>query len=99
MVGNYYKRGSYNAICDVCGFKFKSYQLRKRWDNLMVCEKDFELRHPMDFLKAPKENLAVPWTRPEQTDQFIELNPFEQFVNWVNTFNEGIPSWEQMIDS
>lgn len=60
----HYVPGDWNAICDVCGFKFKASQLMKRWDGLMVCREDFETRHPQDFMRPIKENIAVPWTRP-----------------------------------
>lgn len=55
----------YNAICDVCGFKFKASQLRKRWDGFMVCSADFEHRHPMDFYRVRDDNHPLPWVRPE----------------------------------
>lgn len=47
-----YKPGDYNAICDGCGFKFKASMLKKRWDGYMVCEKDWEPRHPQDLVEA-----------------------------------------------
>jgi len=63
---NTYKPKVWNALCDVCGFKFKSTDLRKRWDNLMVCKSDWEPRHPQDFLRAVKETSNhLPWTRPD----------------------------------
>ena len=65
------KLGAWNAICQICGFKYKSYQLRKRWDGLWVCQEDFETRHPQDLIKIPKEDSSVPWSRPEQADTFI----------------------------
>ena len=71
MSANHLHWGAWNAMCDVCGFKFKSFQLRKRWDGLMVCSDDFEHRHPQDLIKIPKEDTSVPWTRPEQDDVFI----------------------------
>lgn len=74
---NYYKPGTYNAICDVCGFKFKADQLKKRWDNVMVCEADFEVRHPSDLLRVPREDSSVPWSRPEPTDTFTTVNYIE----------------------
>ena len=40
----------------------------------MVCQKDFETRHPQDLLRAKKEDTSVPWTRPEQTDTFITVD-------------------------
>jgi hypothetical protein len=65
------KLGEWNAICKVCGFKFKSSEMRKRWDGLMVCKEDYETRNPQDFIRAPKEDTSVPWTRPEKPDTFI----------------------------
>lgn len=65
--------GQWNAICDVCGEKYKSGQLKARWDGLMVCEKDWELRHIADFIKAPPPLRALPWTRPRPTDIFVDV--------------------------
>lgn len=65
--------GTYNAICDICGFKFKAYQLRERWDGLRVCKEDFEFRHPQDMIKIPKDNQSIPWSRPEPADVFIDV--------------------------
>ena len=68
---NYLILGDYNAICDSCGRKFKASQLKKRWDGLMVCEEDYELRHPMDFLRVRKEKIAVDFSRPQSADVFV----------------------------
>lgn len=67
----YFKAGCFNAICDVCGFKFKSDQLHKRWDGRMVCKEDFELRNPQDLIRLPKEDTSIPWSRPEPNDTFL----------------------------
>jgi hypothetical protein len=64
----YWRSGSWNVICDVCGEKFKADQLRKRWDGLMVCSEDWEIRHPQDLIRPIKERNSVPWTRPRPTD-------------------------------
>lgn len=53
---NYYKPGTYNTVCDICGFKFKSDELMRRWDNAMVCKYDYEPRHPQSLIKPPTEN-------------------------------------------
>lgn len=65
--------GNWNAICDTCGFKFKASELRKKWDGTMVCETDFEQRHPQDFLRVRGDQPAVPWSRPEPEDVFIQI--------------------------
>lgn len=87
--GNYYKRGSYNAICDVCGFKFKAEELRKRWDGAMACNKDWEPRNSLDFIKAPQGTTALSWTRPETTDVFVTVN---YISSTVGTQNLTVPS-------
>lgn len=66
--------GDYNAICDVCKWKFKASDLRRRWDNLMVCEKDWEPRHPQDFIRAIPDMQALPWTRPETGNDFVSTS-------------------------
>lgn len=71
---NTYKPKTWNALCDVCGFKFKSSDLKKRWDGLMTCHADWEPRHPQDFLRAIKETSnRLPWTRPDQ--EGIDVGP------------------------
>lgn len=69
---SYYKRGTWNCVCDICGFEFKSDELRKNWKGLMVCRSDYETRHPQDFIRARHEDTSVPWSRPEPAD--IEIN-------------------------
>lgn len=62
---NYYKKGTWNVQCPVCGFYYKSEELKKRWDGLMVCQKDWEPRHPQDLLKTfREENGQLPFTYP-----------------------------------
>ncbi|HET7832363.1 MAG TPA: hypothetical protein VFK88_05310, partial [Gallionella sp.] len=66
--------GDSNAICDCCGFKVKQSQLRKRWDGAMVCSKDFEVRHPQDFMKGRPERNYVKDARPGADPHFVETN-------------------------
>ena len=67
--------GGHNAICDVCGFKFKASELRLRWDNLRVCADDMEQRHPQDLIKGITDNQAPPWSRPQTELQFRAMAP------------------------
>lgn len=66
-----YVQGTWNVVCDVCGFKFKAFELRRRWDGMMVCPADYEERHPQEFIKPVKERSGVPWTR-KSDPVFIE---------------------------
>jgi hypothetical protein len=70
---NYYKHGSWNCICDRCGFWFKAEELQKEWTGLMVCNRCWEPRHPQTLIRTPREEIAPPWTRPEPDDVFIEV--------------------------
>lgn len=63
-------RGVYNAYCDVCGFQYKNFQLRKRWDGLIVCKEDWETRHPQEFVRARNDYHPLPWVRA--VDPFVE---------------------------
>lgn len=73
VADSYYKPGSWNSICDVCGFKFKSHEMQKRWDGLMVCKADFEHDHPQKFLRVKEDSSSVPWVRDEPEDSFVQF--------------------------
>jgi len=60
--------GDYWMVCSVCGFHYRRSQMKERWDKAWVCEKDFELRHPQDFVRGIKEKIAVPIARPDSVD-------------------------------
>lgn len=63
-----WKPGRWSVICDVCGFRYHSDKLKKRWDGLMVCQQDMETRHPQEFLRVQPEKIVPPWVRPESSD-------------------------------
>jgi len=69
-----YVSGEWKADCDACGKTFKASQLKKRWDGLMVCHSDFEIRQPQDFVRAKADLQAPKWTRPEPSDSFIPVH-------------------------
>jgi hypothetical protein len=73
---DYLALGDWNAICDMCGKKFKASMLKKRWDGAMVCEMDFETRHPQDFVRGVTDIQTPPWSRSPGPDTFLPLcNP------------------------
>lgn len=74
MLKNTYKPGLWNVICDVCARKLKSNEVRQRWDGFMVCEEDWEMRHPLDFIRAYQKEDTLPFTRPEPADQFVTVS-------------------------
>ena len=70
---DYLKLGDWNAICAVCGFKYKASELRKRWDGVYVCPSDHEERHPQDFVRARPDQRPLPFTAPEPNDLFTSV--------------------------
>ena len=71
-----YVAGAWNAVCDRCGFEYKSRQLSKEWTGLRTCRGPntndcWEPRHPQETLRAKPDRQAVPWTRPEGPDVFL----------------------------
>lgn len=73
MIRTYWKNGDYNAICDVCGFKFKASKLKTRWDGLKVCALDYEERHPLELARLFPNNSRPTWTAPEPIDVFVPV--------------------------
>lgn len=66
-----YEHGTNNGLCMRCGFKFKFSELRRTWDNLWVCSKDWEPRQPQDFVRGVPDNQSVPAASPEGADEFV----------------------------
>ena len=66
--------GDSNGICDTCGFKYKQSQLKERWDGAMVCNADWEPRHPQDRIKIRAERNDVHNPRPEPDNRFLGAN-------------------------
>lgn len=66
-----YVSGDWLALCDVCGRKYKASKLKARWDGLMCCNADWEIRQPQDFVKAKADIVDTPWSRPEPEDEYL----------------------------
>jgi hypothetical protein len=62
------KPGTWLVSCDVCGIIHLNTQIKKRWDNLYVCESDWERDHPQKLIKIPRERIAAPFERVESVD-------------------------------
>ncbi len=89
MSATIWTTGTWNVICDVCGFRYKANEIKHRWDGLVVCPQDWEERHPMDLFQAREEKTGVPFTRPEPVDQFTTVNYISTSVGVQDTV--GIP--------
>lgn len=69
-----YDKGDWIALCDVCGRKYKASVLKKRWDGLMCCDDDWEIRQPQDFVRGVADTQIAPWLRDEPSNSFINFN-------------------------
>ena len=52
--------------CEVCGFRCKNTEIKKRWDGRLVCEKDWEPRHIGDFYRYQSHERPLPYVRDRQ---------------------------------
>lgn len=94
MARSRYKKGDWNIRCDVCGFKFKSSEVKQRWDGLWVCRDDWEERHPSDFFRSRKEDTSVPFSRPDDTA--AALSPYVE--QEIGTLDSGLYVYEIYVD-
>lgn len=89
-----YREGDHWVECPVCHFDYYASEMKQRWDGQWVCPKDYEPRHPGDFVRtvADSETASPPVYSPasytvdasEQVDERIELMP-------SSTFNQTDP--------
>lgn len=92
MARNFFKSGEWNVYCMVCNRKMKAGKALKRWDGLIVCEDDYENRHPMDFLRARQERISVPFTSDTSFNQF-DGPDYPPYPFCTAPGSSGVPSW------
>lgn len=92
-----YRHGDYHAICDICGFQFHASKMKMTWDNLFVCKKDFDHRHPQDFVRGRAYNQRVPIPRPgsdaftdTQTALTVAASPGDSVLNVDSVVNVSV---------
>lgn len=80
-----YDKGDWIADCDVCGRKYKASQLQQRWDGLMCCSDDWEIRQPQDFVRGVPDTQIAPWLRPEPANTFIPVTTAQWLVSFFTS--------------
>lgn len=78
---NYYKQGTWNIVCYVCGKKYKADEVKRRWDDVYVCKKDYERRHDQELLRVEPEHNNVSFVRA------YPLN--DTFINYTCSMDES----------
>lgn len=69
-----YIPGDFYRVCAYCGQKYRQSQMRKDWKGDYLCPKDWEPRHPQDFVRGKKDRQSVHEPRPEPQDYFLSDN-------------------------
>lgn len=86
-----YEPGNYWAECDRCGFDFRIKELKKTWDGLLVCDKDWEPRQPQDFVRAVEDTITPQGpTRPSKTDKSTNITYVDGGENSIPTTTHGV---------
>lgn len=70
----YYKKGEWNYTCPVCQQVYKSGNIRRRWDGLMVCKTDWEPRHPQDMIRGIPDHTGVPEVSPDPSGGSVDTS-------------------------
>jgi len=86
-----FKSGDNWISCDVCGMDIYASDSKKRWDGLIVCPEDWEMRHPQDFVRARKDKISASVVRSEPEDKEISITYSNQGADNTipsGTFNE-----------
>ena len=71
---DYLALGDHNAVCYECGMKFKASTMKRHWQGYWVCPRDWESRHPQDFVRGVPDEMQPDWTQPPPADHFIDPN-------------------------
>lgn len=60
------------AIDDWSGFKVNLGDLRRQWDGHLTVDPD--IRNPQDYLRGIKDNMTLPYARPETPNTYVAIN-------------------------
>lgn len=97
--------GTWRAVCQVCGFEFASDEIKKRWDGLLVCSKDYETRHPQTLIKIREESSVPAFVSSEPEDVFVHFCDIFDSSSYVGMAEAGCarasvisPTYETLLD-
>lgn len=70
---DYLKLGDWNAVCFVCGGKYKASELKKSWKGYWTCHQCWEPRHPQDFVRGIPDRQTVAWSQPVPAYSYVNV--------------------------
>lgn len=68
---SYLALGDWNAVCYICGFRYKAGEMKQNWQGFYVCERDWEPRQPQDFVRGIPDVQTPPWVQPRPGATFV----------------------------
>lgn len=86
-----FQAGKWYMLCDRCQFKrLAPDEIAETWDHFFVCAPStgktcWESRHPQDFVRGRKDDITVPYTRPEPANVFRSTSPIASSVGVQET--------------
>lgn len=80
---NYYVKGANNVWCQLCAKKLKSYEAKRRYDNLILCKQCWNPKHPREY---------PPIIRPDVAPVLVAPPPPERdYVGCELFYTQGVP--------
>jgi len=73
---DYYKKGDWNAICDISGQKYKASDMRMQWDNAWVGRDEWSAKHPQLELRPRPDNPSRSPVRNIEPGNLV-ITPFD----------------------
>jgi hypothetical protein len=62
-----YRPGDHYVICDRTGFKVRASETQREWTGARVRRQSFEARHPQDFVRGRRDDMAADGVKPVDT--------------------------------
>lgn len=84
------------AIDPASGFKVPLSDLVRQWDNELIDRRFVDKRNPQDFVRGVKDNMALPYNRPEASDVFVAV-PLESEDGGYLLTESGLPIYGEGI--
>lgn len=81
-----YQRNNHWCVCEICGFDYRTDDMKTTWDGKNVCAKDWESRHPQEIIRTKADTTApvgIATGEPEPT--YVS-------VTYMDTDADSIPS-------
>lgn len=68
-----YIGGSFYRICDISGFKVRSFDTKKVWNGTIARKQSWEPRQPQDFVRGVPDDQSAPEPRPRSPNIFVDV--------------------------